>query len=161
SESRATALWPDGSVKWLFVDFTHDFSRSGAGDYQIAYGNVVRPIAAAATVRLQETPSGIEVDSGTLKLVVPKRPFGNIENDRGHVAVDVTETSGRVWHAQDVPVEKLWIEQRGRQHVVIVAETRRPESGNPSQGFFHRAAIHVYAGSPLVDVDYFIANTDQ
>src|SRR5207247_9156758 len=35
------------------------------------------------------------------------------------------------------------------------------ESGKPSSGFVHPARIHAYANSPLIEIDYFTANTDS
>ena len=39
SQNRALATWPDGSVKWLYLDFTHDFSKSPKQTYFVEYGN--------------------------------------------------------------------------------------------------------------------------
>jgi hypothetical protein len=155
-QSRAMARWPDGSVKWLFVDFAHDFSKSGSGQYEVAYGTAARPTA-FVPVQVTQLGDGIFVDTGAIHFTIPKKRFAI----NGEVEIEVTEASGKVWRASELPVEMLWIEQAGPRHAVIVAETKRPESGKASAGFFHRAAIHVYADSPLIDVDYFIANVDS
>lgn len=42
SQNRVMATWPDGSVKWLFLDFNHDFSKGTGGRYTVSYGNRVR-----------------------------------------------------------------------------------------------------------------------
>jgi hypothetical protein len=156
TQNRALAVWPDGSVKWLYLDFF----KSADNGYTVAYGNAVHALEPAAKVRIQKTAAGIEVDTGAVQFLVPKSHFGMIEDKNGPVRVEVTEASGRVWKALDLPVENLAVEQTG-MHAVIVAETRLPPSGKPSSGFMHRAAIHAYAGSPLVEIDYFIANTDD
>ena len=70
-------------------------------------------------------------------------------------------SSGKVWSALDLPVASLKVEQSGPLHAVILAETKLAESGQPSSGFAHRARIHAYANSPLVEIDYFAANTDS
>ena len=169
SQSRALATWPDGSVKWLYLDFLHDFGASGEGRYSVAYGNAVRPAAARGAVRLNRTPDGIEVDTGAIRFLIARNRFGMVENvrlasgnvvQREPVAVEVTEADGRKWRASDLPVETLEIEQAGPLHAVILAETPFPPSGKPASGFAHRARIRAYAGSPLVQVDYFVANTD-
>jgi hypothetical protein len=52
---RPIARWYDGSVKWLYLDFMHDFSQSGQHRYTVAYGNQVRCTPSPATVRMRPT----------------------------------------------------------------------------------------------------------
>lgn len=170
SQNRAMARWPDGSVKWLYLDFSHDFSGSGEGRYTVIYGNRVKAAEPAQRVQVRSTGSGMEVDTGAIRLRIPKGRFGILEDVRlasgklvqaEPVAVTISEAGGRVWSALDLPVENLVIEQEGPLHTVILAESKLAPSGKPASGFYHRARIHAYAGSPLVQVDYFVANTDS
>ena len=159
SQNRALATWPDGSVKWLYLDFMHDFSKSPKQTYGVEYGNSVRARSPQASVKVETTPTGLRVDTGALRFFVSKQRFGLIEQGEP-MAVEITESAGRVWRALDLPVETLRVEQAGPMHTVILAETRMPASGKPADGFYHRARIHAFANSPLVQIDYFVANTD-
>jgi len=170
SQCRALARWPDGTVKWLFIDFFHDLSRSGDATYLIAYGNRVGAAENPAGIRITTTDAGLSVDTGAIRFIVPKRRFGVIEDvqlpsgqalQRGPIAIEITEQNGKVWSALDLPVASLKVEQSGPLHAVILAETKLAESGEPASGFAHRARIHAYANSSLVEVDYFAANTDS
>src|SRR5581483_4078966 len=58
-------------------------------------------------------------------------------------------------------VSRLEVERDGPLHSVILVETKLAESGKASVGFYHRARIHAYANSALVEMDYFVANTDS
>ena len=160
SQNRALATWPDGSVKWLYLDFTHDFSKTAKGAYAVEYGNSVRALPSKASVKIETTPAGLRVDTGALRFLVSKQRFGLLEQSEP-IAVEITESAGRVWRALDLPVETLRVERAGPMHTVILAETKLPASGKPAEGFYHRARIHAFAGSPLVQVDYFVANTDS
>ena len=160
SQNRALATWPDGSVKWLYLDFTHDFSKTPKETYVVEYGNSVRALPAPSSVKIESTPTGLRVDTGALRFFVSKQRFGLIEQAEP-VAVEITESAGRIWRALDLPVETLRVEQAGPMHAVILAETKLPASGKPAEGFYHRARIHAFANSPLVQVDYFVANTDS
>jgi hypothetical protein len=155
TQNRVAAVWPDGSVKWLYMDFRHDFSKSGEAHYTVAYGNNVRRRAPEAQVKINETGSGMEVDTGAIRFTVPRARFGLIENVRtadgrvvqaGPVTSEITELYGDVWPVPDASLE---IEQAGPLHAVVAASARG-----------YRARIHAYAGSPLVEIDYFIANMD-
>jgi hypothetical protein len=158
TQNRAMAVWPDGSVKWLYLDFQ---AAPGHPQYMVHYGNRVHAHAATKSVALRKTDAGIEVETGAVRFLVPSAHFGIIEGPGGPISAEITEAGGKTWRALDLPVERLEIEQAGPLHAVIVAETKLPESGKPASGFYHRAAIHAYAGSPLVEVDYFVANTDD
>ncbi|MPY90785.1 MAG: hypothetical protein GEU99_23090 [Luteitalea sp.] len=170
SQNRTMAMWPDGSVKWLYLDFTHDLSAVAKGRYTLAYGNRVKRAAPASGIEVRSTDDGIDVDTGAIRFHVPKKRFGILEDVRltsgrilqsEPVAITITEAGGKTWRALDVPVEHLEIEEAGPLHAVIRVETRLAASGTPASGFYHRARIHAYAGSPLVQVDYFVANTDS
>jgi hypothetical protein len=170
SQNRALATWPDGSVKWLFLDFRHDFSESGPANYTAAYGNQVHALSAQQQVRIAQTAAGLEVDTGAIRFRVSKSRFGLIEDvrlpsggvvQRDPVSAEIRETSGKIWRALDLAVEKLQVEQAGPMHAVILVETRLASSGQPAEGFVHRARIHAFAGLPLVQIDYFVANTDS
>jgi len=171
AQSQAMAIWPDGSVKWLSVDFHHDFSKSGTEQYQIQYGNRVRPAGAKGNLEVRTTGAGLEVDTGAIRFVVPKNHFGIIENVRlasgktlqaAPIVTEISERGGqKTWRAVELPVAKLEVEQAGPLHAVIRVETTLPASGKPASGFYHRVRIHAYAGSPLLHLDYFVANTDS
>ena len=170
SQNRITATWPDGSAKWLFVDFLHDTARSPDATYTVAYGSRVQAAPSPTAVEIQKTSAGLEVNTGALRFVVSQSRFGFIENVRSAsgrvlqsapIVAEIVEAGGRVWNATELPVTKLEVERAGPLHTVILVETRLAESGKPASGFYHRARIHAYAGSPLVEIDYFVANTDS
>ncbi|MPY91085.1 MAG: hypothetical protein GEU99_24620 [Luteitalea sp.] len=170
SQNRTMATWPDGSVKWLYTDFSHDLSTAAEGRYTLAYGNRVKRAEPASRVELRSTGDGIDVDTGAIRFHVPRGRFGILEGvtlasgrtlQSEPVAITITEAEGKTWRALDLPVEHLEIEEVGPLHAVIRAETTLAPSGTPASGFYHRARIHVFADSPLVQVDYFVANTDS
>ena len=171
AQSQAMATWPDGSIKWLLVDFQHDLSNSSTEAYQIRYGNRVRPAAAKGNLEIRTTDAGLEVNTGAIRFTVSKTRFGIVENVRlasgkvlqgGPITAEISEPGGKkIWRGTDLPVTKLEVEQAGPLHAVIRVETALPASGKPASGFYHRARIHAYAGSPLLHVDYFVANTDN
>src|ERR1019366_2063973 len=47
TQNRALAVWPDGSVKWLYLDFFN----AGDSRYTVAYGNAIHPLAPTAKVQ--------------------------------------------------------------------------------------------------------------
>ena len=145
--------------------------RASGFRYSVAYGNHVHCLPSPlAAVRIQSTDAGLEVDTGAIRFLVSKSRFGILEAVRqssgemlqsGPIAAEIVEAGGRTWRAAELPVEKIEVEQSGPLHAVIRAETRLAPSGKPAAGFYHRVRIHAYAGSSLVQLDYFVANTDS
>jgi hypothetical protein len=168
SQARAMAVWPDGSVRWLYLDFLH---APGTGlDYVLRYGPEVRAAEVSRPLTITRFDSGVEIDTGAIRFAVSGKRFGLIENVRfasggiaqaDPIASEIVEAGGRVWRALDLPVEKIEIEQAGPLHAAIVVATRLAPSGQPASGLHHRARIHAFAGSPVVQVEYFVANTDS
>ncbi len=170
SQNRIMARWPDGSAKWIFVDFMHELSRGAKAEYAVAYGNGVKAMASSDSVRIRKTNAGLEINTGAIQFLVSGAKFGLIENvrlasgeivQRAPISAEITETGGQVWRAVELPVTKIEVEQAGPLHAVILVETKLAESGKPAAGFHHRARIHAYANSPLIEIDYFVANTDS
>ena len=170
SQTRVAATWPDGSAKWLFLDFMHDPSKGGRAEYWVAYGKHVKPATVTAPVRLHHLADGLDVDTGAVRFFISSEHFGLMQNVRlrdgrviqpGPINCDIVEADGRKWSSLELPVTNIEVEQAGPIHAVVRVETKLAEPGKPASGFYHRARIHAYAGSPLVHVDYFIANTDS
>jgi hypothetical protein len=63
-QARTLATWPDGSVKWLMLDFPHTFAGQNAVGYQVVYGNSVRPQASRDRVTIEPVADGLQVDTG-------------------------------------------------------------------------------------------------
>jgi hypothetical protein len=162
-QSRAMAVWPDGSVKWLYLDFPQT-----SPPYTVVYGSRVHPAAATSAVSVKRTERGIEVDTGAVRFLVPGSKFGILSEvsrkgrtvQAGPIAAAVVEAGGKMWDASALPVAKIEIEREGPLHAVILVATRTPPSGKAASGFAHSARIHAYAGSAVVGIDYFVANTD-
>lgn len=170
AQCRTMATWPDGSIRWLYLDFAHDCRNAGESQYVVQYGNNIGPAPIVQSIRIEPGEKGLEVDTGAIRFTVPKDRFGIFENvrladgrvwQRAPLRAEIEEADGFVWNAGELPVERIAVEQAGPLHAVIVVETKMAASGRPARGFYHRARIHAYAGSPLVQVDYFVANTDS
>lgn len=71
TQTRPTALWPDGSVKWLLVDTLVDLPGNAAADYELSAGTKAPlppdPVRAADV----ENAPRIETGRLTLQLVAP------------------------------------------------------------------------------------------
>ncbi len=78
TQSRVLSRWPDGTVKWLLVDFQADVSAGGQSHYELGPGSA-RPPRHPTPVSVQETQDLISVDTGPLQFSVSKHRFSLIE----------------------------------------------------------------------------------
>lgn len=93
-QSRVTAWWPDGSIKWL--SHTADSDRMGGSATLLPYDCEERTKAPVTDgISIRETESGFDIDTGVLSLNIPK--FG------GNLAEAVT-LNGQALAARIYPV---------------------------------------------------------
>lgn len=69
SQCRAMARWPDGSVKWIFLDFFHELSAA-EGMYRVAYGHRVQARPEVSGVKIETTAGGLTVDTGAIRFAI-------------------------------------------------------------------------------------------
>ena len=67
--TRALAFWPDGSIKWLLVDFQATLKAAGA-KFQLVVGARARPAPISKPLEVAQSPGAICVDTGKLKMTV-------------------------------------------------------------------------------------------
>jgi len=80
SQLRVLAVWPDGSVKWLLVDFQADVQSNRQAIYRLDYGRDVAHTKSPSPLRVSEDRNAIKVDTGALKFNVSKKRFTLFEN---------------------------------------------------------------------------------
>ena len=79
TQFRVTGQWPDGSVKWVLVDFQADAGPSGKAVYTLTDETVedTPPSPTPATsVSIEETEHDLHVDTGALRFRVGRRRYG-------------------------------------------------------------------------------------
>jgi len=82
AQFRLLGRWPDGSVKWVLVDFQADGVSSGRVVYTLtdeAAGGTSSLSASpppATTVRIEETDKDLHVDTGALRFKISRHQYG-------------------------------------------------------------------------------------
>ena len=82
---RATGYWPDGSVKWVTIDFQANVRARRRAEYGIEYGHAIEPSSAASPLTVRDSDERIEIDTGPLQFALSKSRFSLFE----HVSLDV------------------------------------------------------------------------
>jgi hypothetical protein len=71
--ARAAAFWPDGSIKWLLLDFQARLEAGKGAKLKLTVGGKARPAPIANPLKVAETPEGIAVETGKLRMAFANR----------------------------------------------------------------------------------------
>jgi len=71
--SRAVAFWPDGSIKWLLLDFQVPLKAREGAKLKLVVGEKARPAPVPDSLRVTEGQRSVAVDTGKLKLSLANR----------------------------------------------------------------------------------------
>ena len=89
-QAEKLAAWPDGSVKWVLISLLQDNSPSHT--LRLEYGpHVTRNALPRGKLDIGKTPSGLTVDTGTLRFELTKDP----ENLFGALILNASEPTIR------------------------------------------------------------------
>jgi hypothetical protein len=147
--------WPDGSVRWLLVDFLADVAARGRATYTLAQG---KPPAAAPGPRVRVTArAGTRVlDTGALRVTVP--------DDGAVLAREIVVGERRVG---PVPLPALGVAGTGDGRAAggrATVETEGPVrtelvlTARYPQGLASEARLAVFAGQPAIRLRHTLTN---
>ena len=96
AQFRALGRWPDGTVKWVLVDFQADAASSGEKVYTLADekaggGHPNKQSNPGPQVRIEETESDLLVDTGAMQFRVDRHRYGLFHSvSLAHAATEPT-----------------------------------------------------------------------
>jgi hypothetical protein len=166
-QTRATATWRDGSVKWVLLDFQADVAARARRGFSLEYGEGVVRQAPAAAVEVAEDGLQVRAKSGPLLISLPRKETGlvrEVRHDRnGDGAFDVNEavfegglrlslSLGKEWAERVprvLPPEEVRIEEAGPLRA-LVKVTGWIDDGSTNRLFRYEARVQVVAASAQV-----------
>ena len=131
AQFTATSFWPDGSLKWVLIDFTDSFEANEKRVYTLDFGSEIRRAETTQQgVTIEENDDVISVNTGPLQAQINKQTFKLfdgvwIEGQRvafsGAVGSD-SSLYGKLFTTSARPPESVRVEEAGHEKVVIRAE---------------------------------------
>jgi PcRGLX-like N-terminal RIFT barrel domain len=159
SQTQVIDRWPDGSARWVQVDFLASTGFSGQAHYRLQPGSPSRTPGAGPVLTIREANGQVEIDTGISAFALRNRrpfPFQSVASRQG-LAVDCDKSSFRVVDASGRvhPFESttLVVEARGP-----VRGTVRLEGSFGSTGLAGEVRLHFFAGSAVVRFDVMVRN---
>jgi len=173
-QTEVLAKWPDGSVKWLLLDFQMDLRPEQKAALRLDYGPRVKRAPVRDPLKLYDVAGAATVVTGPLKLELKSArpdPLGSVwldldrngrfssreritsEQDSGIV---LTDAKGATFRSDTSPA-KVVIEQRGPMRACLRIEGAHAAPGGKKM-FRYVARVHAYRGKPYVRVFYTFIN---
>jgi len=74
-QTKVTARWPDGSIKWLLFDMQVDVNRESEKKVFVEYGNDIKKETTESALKTQQDEKTILLLTGPLKAIMSKKKF--------------------------------------------------------------------------------------
>lgn len=163
----STGMWPDGSVKWLLLDFQASVAPRASVAFMLEYGNAVTAGAAPEALRITRTAGRLIVDTGPARFEFAPadgKPFvGYLRGAQtpafsleGRIAAE----DGRLWRFSAARDAQVDVEEQTPFHVAVRLRGRFTGDAGPGPiAFDHR--VHLFAGRAEALVEYGFVPTAQ
>ena len=179
-QTESLARWPDGSIRWLLVDFQIDLTAKEKKALTLRYGAEVRRGAVEKPVRVVRQADGkVVIEPGPVRLEYDPTQFfpqgaawltagaGGPTEDRrvtincGSDGVLLQDAAGRGYPR--LGPAQIAVEQSGPVRACIRASGRHGAGDSPGAArmFRYVARIHAWRGQPYVRVFYTFINDHQ
>lgn len=164
----ASARWPDGSVKWLLLQFQVTINPQASVTYTVEYGPGVCRKERTLPLRVEEAGDRFVIRTGTLMFSVSRSHFTGIEgvrtNERempvGPVRARLVDGDGTVYQMHpDGPAEVAVEEQTSERVTLRVKGRHRAADGRTLFDYLLRISAYPYL--PWIEVDYTFLNTED
>lgn len=175
AQFAATGFWPDGSLKWVLVDYTAPVAAKQLLRDTVELGSDVRRPAAPSPLVVDDNAERLTVVTGPLKVALDKRRFqlfqgvwldrnrdGRFDAAEQVAASDaggvrLIDEKGHLFTLAGRAPESVRIEERGPQKVVV--RVAGPYADAAGQCYMRYVARLVFrAGSPCVTVIFTHVN---
>jgi hypothetical protein len=169
AQVEVAARWPDGSPKWLHAYGLFRYAGGKAASYTFEHAAKLPGEMPASPLVVTDDAQGIEIDTGVIRLVIP-RPFVGIallSRDgkplvRGVGGPSLIDGEGTTWHAMHDREAEITVEQKGPAQVTVKA-TGWYQTPKAREDAFCRftTRITATAGSPIVKIDHATTFADD
>lgn len=175
-QTAVLARWPDGSIRWLLVDFQVDLAPHEKKTWILRYGPGTKRPAVANPLQLATPDSHVTITTGPLRLDLSAEQFRLLDaawldaNGDGQFADDervtgaegagivLTAPGGRQFRA-DLAEAKMAVEESGPLRACVLFEgTHAAEQGHLLR---YVVRVHAFRGQPFVKLHYTFLNDHQ
>ena len=163
-QTRTLAHWPDGSVKWVLLDF--QCAQSEGRQFNLEYGTAVRRKDFPSLLRVTPGERAIRISTGPLSFTVDERRLGVLAalslDDRAVISdakpgvLELTGNDGTVYSSMATP-DEVAVEQSGPLRATVRMKGHY-RAADGRKLFAYTVRLHAYAGQRFVRLEHTWAN---
>ena len=174
-QTNILARWPDGSVRWLLVDFQCDVAARQKRSFTLRHDPKFSPTPISAPVRVATERGVTVIETGPLRLRLDAAhfdPLGAVWLDRNHDGrftddervtrgtggMFLRDASGKRFESAQAPAE-IVVEESGPLRVCVRVTGRHGAADGTMFGYVLR--LHAYRGESFVRCSYTFVNDAQ
>ena len=181
-QTEALSRWPDGSIKWLLLDFQVDLPPHASKQFTLTYGPDVQPSKIPGpplviTLGSPKHPIVPVVQTGPLKMILSTDRFRLLDNlsldqnGDGEFSPDERLTDDRTTglvlkgpggkpFRADLRLATWEVEQHGPLRACIRIEGRHGLADSDRTLFRYLVRLHLFRGRPFVRIEHTFINDD-
>lgn len=177
-QAQSLARWPDGSLKWVLVNFRADLPARSSADYTLEFGVKIKPADSSTGLTVEERADGAAIVTGPLRIEISKAEVGLPgkvwldKNGDGRFSDDevvcgagrqrgkglLTDETGRAFTTLG-PADEVTVEERGPERACVLIKGRHA-AADGAKLFAYEARIMAYAGQKFVRLFYTFGNDE-
>lgn len=167
-QTRVLDRWPDGSIRWLLLDFFADWVSGVESIYVLAQrsesSHILAPVYSIAVIEEEET-GDVTIDTGVAQFHLSTKtfPFARVVAGGADV-IDAERTALLLVDAQAAPcrlvIERLGVDERGPLRSVALAQGSIVDNRGRSLAQL-TARLHFFAGSATVKFALTLRNPNR
>ena len=177
-QTEVLARWPDGSVRWLLLDFQGDLAANEAKTFSLHYGPDVKRGTVEKPVRVQREDDAVVIDTGPMRLKLPPKGYhllGNVTLDLNrdgrfapeeritdpHPDILLWDDEGRLFSGgyEGESRAEMLVEQAGPLRACVRIEGHH--AATDGRMFRYVVRMHAFRGQPFVRFFYTFINDHQ
>lgn len=153
--------WPDGSVRWLLVDFLADVQRYCHRRYVLhTRADQARPVP-LLSVKVRKRADRVSLNNGRFRIEAGTDGYlARLVHARGAFEIGMFG-SQRQRGLLRATKPRIEIEARGPVRATVCLVGSHQTRGRATPQLEYRIWLHMYAGSDLVRVEHLIINDDR
>lgn len=175
-QTEALSRWPDGSVRWLLLDFQTDLEAGEKKRLTLRYGSGIRRSVIPNPLAISKKGQAVVIDTGPLRLQLSPTAFRLLDgvwldtNKDGRFSADeqvagpdgagifLTTPDGEAFRA-DLAAATLTIEDSGPLRACVKMEGLHGSAKGTM--FRYVVRVHAFRGQPFVRIHYTFINDQQ
>ncbi|MBM4050646.1 MAG: hypothetical protein FJ279_36580, partial [Planctomycetes bacterium] len=155
---QATGRWPDGSVKWLLLDFEAEVAAKASRRFTLEYGNAVSRAVAPARLRSDRQGGTLALDAGAARVVFDGGRFSVFLRGEKSPSLALEEAEfraadGRAWRSSLESKAQVEVEEQNPFRATIRLRGRCADANGPGPIAFD-TRVHLFAGRAELLVEY-------